>query len=121
MRVFRSNARIAVVVFASAAGATAPGCATTKQPAPTLLFVQTAEEGTLAELDGDATAYRLTLRRVAPRAVYFTDRPYRTSGTMSNEALAAAWDPTTKGRNSAARVILDFSRMEAPCENAGGR
>jgi hypothetical protein len=90
----RSLAILSLVMVSSLAAA---GCAASKQPAPTLLFVQTAEEGTLAELDGDATAYRLTLRRAAPRAVYFTDRPYRSSGTLSNEALAAAWDPATTG------------------------
>lgn len=57
-------------------------------PSPTFLFVQQADSGTfeLAD-DTNPDEYILTLEGVWPETTYFSDRPQRIAGTMSNEAF----------------------------------
>ena len=48
--------------------------------------MQQATRGTFAPAEGDT--FTLTLQDVAPRAVYFSDRPDRVAGSLGNETLA---------------------------------
>ena len=53
---------------------------------PSLLYVQQAEQGTFAPATGsDPQSYTLTLQDVAPRTVFFSDRPDRVTGAIPNE------------------------------------
>ena len=76
---------------------------------PSLLYVQQAELGTFEPGNGGDSS-TLTLQGVAPRTVYFSDRPDRISGTLPNEdfvrleTLFAPDDPP-----NAAVVVSDSS------------
>ena len=60
-----------------------------QKPVPkTYLFVQQA--GSLTYAEG-----KLTLADVAPSTLYFTDRPERQAGSMTNQAFAALWSETS--------------------------
>ena len=56
---------------------------------PSLLYVQQAEQGTFQPANGeDPQSYTLTLQDVAPRTVFFSDRPDRVTGAIPNEDFA---------------------------------
>jgi hypothetical protein len=50
------------------------------------LFVQTATSGTFTPVNAAAGTFKLTLQNVSPKVLYFTDRPYRESGSTSVES-----------------------------------
>ncbi len=66
-----------------------------------LLFVQTAEQATLSPNKAKPGTYTLLLKQPAAQVSYFSDRPYRISGTMPLKNFAADW---SQGRNSFASV-----------------
>jgi len=57
-------------------------------PAPSLLFVQLAELGTFQDKDGKKI---LTFVDVSPTTVFFSDRPYRETGSVTTEEFVASW------------------------------
>jgi hypothetical protein len=56
---------------------------------PVFLFVQSARSGTLEAVEGQEGRYVLTLRGVAPKTIYFSDRPLRIAGQADLEAFLA--------------------------------
>ena len=58
-----------------------------KPPEVSLLYVQTATSGTFEPIAGSNNKYRLVLSGVSPSVVYFSDRPNRLAGHISEEAF----------------------------------
>ena len=65
------------------------------QETPSLLYVQHATSGSLESIKGIAGEMELTLRGVAPSVVYFTDRPYRKTGSTPVTTLVSKWGAGT--------------------------
>jgi hypothetical protein len=91
MRGVRRLARSAAAVLVVAAGLAA--CAGDDgdgddSRSPSFLYVQQAEQATFQPAGGDVPdSYTLMLQNVAPRTVYFSDRPDRVSGSLATEAF----------------------------------
>ena len=77
-----------------------------------LLYVQTADSGSLTPTDADGV-WRLTLNDVSPDTVYFSDRPARETGRESTENFIASWG---EGENSFAdtppNAALDITNSD---------
>jgi uncharacterized protein YjbI with pentapeptide repeats len=56
-----------------------------------LLFVQTANRGTMKPIPGPTPRFNLRLRGVSPQVVWFSDRPARQSGHIRAPEFTRAW------------------------------
>lgn len=59
--------------------------------AVSILFVQSAKHAAIDAIPNQPGAYRLTLDRVSPYVIYFSERPNRITGLMPNTKFAAEW------------------------------
>lgn len=82
----KNTTNILLIVFVLAVAAGLAFFALNSANSPSFLFLQQAQSGTF-ELanNGNPDEYMLTLENVWPETTYFSDRPQRISGTMSNE------------------------------------
>jgi hypothetical protein len=82
----KNTTNILLIVFGLAVAAGLAFFALNSANSPSFLFLQQAQSGTF-ELanNGNPDEYMLTLENVWPETTYFSDRPQRISGTMSNE------------------------------------
>lgn len=92
-----ASAAVATAVLAAALGAGAasagvdkPEPGNVKGKARSFLFVQNARHGTATAVRGRAGRYRLRLRDVDPHVLFFTDRPARDTGLLTQKALTGA-------------------------------
>jgi hypothetical protein len=60
-------------------------------------FLQTAEHVTLVPINKKQGLYKLTLQQVRPYVTYYSDRPNRVIGQISNKKFYAKWQ---EGKNS---------------------
>ena len=81
----RSVCQIVTIAFSLIMGAVQAGAQQDENAAESRLFVKLAQEATLA--DGI-----LTLHDVDESVLWFTDRPFRDSGSMDIAHLIDAWD-----------------------------
>lgn len=115
----RSWTFVALLLIATSAAAQAPP-AKTKPAGKTppmvqavepekeasFMFVQTAEKGSFAPLDGaDKTRYKLTLSSVGPETIYFSDRPQRIAGGLENGRFLRSF-PFSPANPPNAAVVL---------------
>jgi hypothetical protein len=91
--------RTAIIVIALSSCAFAAGCGGSgdsgsgKASAQNVseLYVQGAASGTISPIHGASRLFALTLRDVHPQVVWFTDRPVRDQGLMTNSAFVRDW------------------------------
>jgi hypothetical protein len=85
-----------------------------KNQTPQMLYVQNAESGNL--VGGDSDVSTLTLTGVDADTIYFSDRPFRVTGTETTEKFAAEWseggDSFLKNPPNAALVLKDANENE---------
>lgn len=99
---------------------------TTPEGRTYFMFVQSADSGSVAPIEGKSGAFRLTLQGVAPTTVYFSDRPARVSGhapmdkflkalgfSAKNPPNAAIDVVGTDGSSHLAVVTLESPRYDA--------
>ncbi len=68
------------------------------KPAPTsYLFIQTADSGTLQANPAKLGDYTLTLKKISPFVIYFSDEPKRVSGLMPLEKFLDLWNSKNSG------------------------
>ncbi len=90
------------------------------------MFVQSADSGSVAPIEGKSGAFRLSLTGVAPTTVYFSDRPARVSGqapmdkflkglgfSASNPPNAAIDAVSTDGESRVVVVTLESPHYDA--------
>lgn len=76
-----------------------------------VLFVQKGRSGALQPLDEGKGTYRLTVDGVDPNVAFFSDRPERLAGSISNKALlAGAFDQPDDPPNAA--VAMDLPQRQ---------
>ncbi len=105
-------ALVAVAVLAACTGSpsrSVTGAAGTMS----LLFVQTAQSGSLDRVAG-STEYDLRLRGVDPNTSWFSDRPQRQAGTQATATMMGDWDAYGFGADppNAALVLTDHPKTE---------
>ncbi|MCK4869533.1 MAG: hypothetical protein KAS93_00310 [Gammaproteobacteria bacterium] len=67
---------------------------------PKLLFVQTAQSGTVTKMSNYPNKYKLQLNNVTGYVTYFSDRPNRITGLMTTNDFVTYWN---KGASSFAK------------------
>jgi hypothetical protein len=104
-----ASAAAATVLLAAALGVSAAWAAepgNVKGKPRSFLFVQNARHGTFTKVKGKAGHYNLRLRDVDPDILFFTDRPVRDTGLLSQKAFLGTL--FTKGRatpNAAVEIV----------------
>jgi hypothetical protein len=94
---------LGTVALASAAAAAPPAQAAS--PPASLLFVQDAASGTLTPVAHRPGRYTLRLHGVDPGALYFTDRPHRSTGVIGQPALLRALFDRQSPPNAAVEIL----------------
>jgi hypothetical protein len=69
-----------------------------KEPPISYLFVQSASKAKIEIDKKAANTYKITLKKVSPYVVYFSERPKRIANSMPVEQFLKIWD--SKGKNS---------------------
>jgi hypothetical protein len=75
-------------------------------PPLSFLFLQNAGGGTFTRIAGKSNTFRLTLRGVDANAIFFTDRPARDTGLISQKALMGALFGRARSAPNAAVEVL---------------
>ena len=84
-------AALAVLVVLSAASQASGDMRKPRSAKVSLLYVVNAGRGMLTPQAGHPGRFTLTLKHLEGRAVWFSDRPTRRSGTFPASGIAAAW------------------------------
>jgi hypothetical protein len=95
-----------LVAGSASAGINKPEPGNVKGKARSYLYVQNARHGTFTAVRGRPGRYRLRLRDVDPHVLFFTDRPARDTGLLSQKALLGSL--FAKGRsvpNAAVEIV----------------
>lgn len=87
------------------------GNASSSSSEPSFLFIQSAQSGSLSQIND--TAYRLQLDDVADKTVLFSDRPYRIVESIDTSEFVGNWSTSDDcfaiNPPNAALVVLDNS------------
>ncbi|PKQ26396.1 MAG: hypothetical protein CVT64_04750 [Actinobacteria bacterium HGW-Actinobacteria-4] len=78
---------IALVVLTSSLSPVAITGAQVREGEESFMYVQTARSATITPVSGVADTYTVVLEEVDPLVVYFSDRPARDAGTITNEGM----------------------------------
>jgi hypothetical protein len=68
--------------------------ATTNNQSGQFLLVQTARSAEVKAIPSQPNTYELTLKKASPYVTYFSDRPIRVSGAVSNDKFSQDWQKT---------------------------
>jgi hypothetical protein len=82
---------------------------------PSLLFTQNSSSGSLIKVDGSLNDYVLTLNNINIKTTYFTDRPFRFSGSLKTSEFVKEWisnKDSDSFKNDPPNAAIEFTKED---------